>query len=155
MKKFLRSLDKNRGFYFATLFVGIIFSGLSVLGPTISGTMISAFLEDASRGMHYLILYLVIGVLQIVFCLWDSYMGKLFKIRQKQLMRDVSFRSFARKDYASREEISSFESFINYYKYVVVFNIIKSFKYLKMISLTYFIILVINQSNQTIKHHII
>ena len=109
MKKFLRSLDKNRGFYFATLFVGIIFSGLSVLGPTISGTMISAFLEDASRGMHYLILYLVIGVLQIVFCLWDSYMGKLFKIRQKQLMRDVSFRSFARKDYASREEISSFE----------------------------------------------
>ncbi len=113
MKKLLRSLDKNRGFYFATLFVGIIFSGLSVLGPTISGTMISAFLEDASRGMHYLILYLVIGVLQIVFCLWDSYMGKLFMIRQKQLMRDVSFRCFARKDYASREEISSFESFIN------------------------------------------
>lgn len=113
MKKLLCGLDKNRGFYFVTLFVGIIFSGLSVLGPTVSGTMISAFLEDAGRGMNYLILYLVIGLFQIAFCLLDSYMGKLFALKQKRLMRENAFRSFSKKDSATREKISSFTSFIN------------------------------------------
>ena len=113
MKKLLCGLDKNRGFYFVTLFVGIIFSVLSVPGPTVSGTMISAFLEDAGRGMNYLFLYLLIGLFQIAFCLLDSYMGKLFALKQKRHMRENAFRSFSKKDSATREKISSFTSFIN------------------------------------------
>ena len=87
MKRLITGLDKNLGPYFVALFVGTVFSGLSVLGPTISGNMISAFLENTGSGIHYLILYLMVGLLQIVFSLLDSYACKSFAIKQKAMMR--------------------------------------------------------------------
>lgn len=113
MKRLINGLDKNLGPYLVTLFVGILFSGLSVLGPTISGTMISAFIDNTGSGLHYLILYLLIGLLQIVFCLLDSYAGKRFTIRQKSMMRCFAFRAFSKKDSAGKEKINTFSSFIN------------------------------------------
>lgn len=113
MKKLLNNLAKNKGYFSLTLLVGIIFSGISVLTPTVSGDMITAFTEDASVGSRFLILYLFVGLCQIVFSLLDAYMGMQFKLRQKRMMRSNVFRTFSRKDSAGREKISSFVSYVN------------------------------------------
>ena len=113
MKKLLNNLAKNKGYFSLTLLVGIIFSGISVLTPTVSGDMITAFTEDASAGSRFLILYLLVGLCQIVFSLLDAYMGMQFQLRQKRMMRSNVFRTFSRKDSAGREKISSFVSYVN------------------------------------------
>lgn len=113
MKKLLRGLDKNRGFYFLTLFVGIVFSGVSVLSPTISGKMISAFSNDITKGYKYLALYIGIACVQIGMSVLDGYLGLSFARRQKWLMRKNSFRAFSKKANAGKESISDFTSFVN------------------------------------------
>ena len=113
MKNLSNNLASNRGYFFLTLLVGIMFSGISVLTPTISGDMITAFAKDAAAGRRFLVLYLFVGLCQMVFSLLDSYMGMQFQLRQKRMMRNNVFRSFSRKDSAGREQISSFVSFVN------------------------------------------
>lgn len=113
MRKLLNNLGKNKGYYLGTLLVGIIFSGISVLTPTISGEMITAFTENAAAGSRLLSLYLSAGLCQIVFSLLDAYAGMQFQLRQKRMMRGNLFRTFSRKDSAGREKISSFASFLN------------------------------------------
>lgn len=113
MKKLLNNLSKNKGYFSLTLLVGIIFSGISVLTPTVSGDMITALTEDASGGSRFLVLYLLVGLCQIVFSLLDAYMGMQFQLRQKRMMRSNVFRTFSRKDSAGREKISSFVSYVN------------------------------------------
>ena len=108
-----RSNENNRVYFSLTLLVGIIFSGISVLTPTVSGDMITAFTEDSSVGSRFLILYLFVGLCQIVFSVLDAYMGMQFQLRQKQMMRSNVFRTFSRKDSAGREKISSFVSYVN------------------------------------------
>lgn len=108
-----RSNENNRVYFSLTLLVGIIFSGISVLTPTVSGDMITAFTEDSSVDSRFLILYLFVGLCQIVFSLLDAYMGMQFQLRQKQMMRSNVFRTFSRKDSAGREKISSFVSYVN------------------------------------------
>ena len=108
-----RSNENNRVYYSLTLLVGIIFSGISVLTPTVSGDMITAFTEDSSAGRRFLILYLLVGLCQIVFSLLDAYMGMQFQLRQKRMMRSNIFRTFSRKDSAGRKKISSFVSYVN------------------------------------------
>lgn len=113
MKNLLNNLAKNKGYFLLTLFVGIIFSGISVLTPTVSGDMITAFTEDVTMGSRFLILYLSVGLCQLVFSLLDAYMGMKFRLRQKRMMRGIVFRTFSGKDSAGREKISSFVSYIN------------------------------------------
>lgn len=113
MKKLSNNLAKNRGYFLLTLLVGIIFSGISVLTPTVSGDMITAFTKDAFAGSGFLILYLIVGLCQILFSLLDAYMGMQFQLLQKRMMRSNVFRTFSRKDSAGREKISSFVSYVN------------------------------------------
>ena len=113
MKNLSNNLASNRGYFSLTLLVGIMFSGISVLAPTISGDMITAFAKDAAAGRRFLVLYLFVGLCQMVFSLLDSYMGMQFQLRQKRMMRNNAFRSFSRKDSAGREQIASFVSFVN------------------------------------------
>ncbi len=113
MRNLSNNLAKNRGYFLLTLLVGIIFSGISVLAPTVSGDMITAFTKDAAAGRRFLVLYLIIGMCQIVFSLLDAYMGMQFQLRQKQMMRSIIFRTFSKKDSAGREKISSFVSYVN------------------------------------------
>ena len=113
MKNLSNNLASNRGYFSLTLLVGIMFSGISVLTPTISGDMITAFTQDAAAGRRFLVLYLFVGLCQMVFSLLDSYMGMQFQLRQKRMMRNNAFRSFSRKDSAGREQIASFVSFVN------------------------------------------
>lgn len=113
MKKLSNNLSHNRGYFVLTLWVGIFFSGISILTPTISGEMITAFTEDIAEGKHYLILYIFTGICQIVLAILDEYMVKQFRLRQKQMMRSNVFRVFSRKDSAGREKISCFVSYVN------------------------------------------
>ena len=113
MKNLSNNLSKNRGYFLLTLFVGIIFSGISVLTPTVSGNMITAFTQDTAAGGRFLILYLLVGLCQIVFSLLDAYTGMQFQLRQKRMMRGNVFRAFSRKDSAGREKVSSFVSYVN------------------------------------------
>ena len=62
MKNSWNNLTGNRSYFLSTLLVGILFSGISVLAPTISGDMITAFTENASKGSRFLILYLIVGL---------------------------------------------------------------------------------------------
>ncbi len=113
MNRIWNNLAKNRGYFFVTLLVGIAFSGISVLTPTISGYMITAFMDDVEVGSRFLVLFLLIGVAQIGLSLLDDYMGMHFKLRQKQVLRGNVFRTFSGKDSAGREKISSFVSYVN------------------------------------------
>lgn len=113
MKRILNNLDRNRGFYVLTLLVGVIFSGISVLTPTISGAMITAYSNDAAAGRRMLVLYLIVGLFQIALSLLDAYMGKQLSLRQKQIMRYRVFKTFSQKDSIGREKIASFNSFVN------------------------------------------
>ncbi len=113
MKTVWRNLGRNRGYFLTTLLVGVLFSGISVLTPMLSGSMVTAFTEDAAAGSRFLILYAAVGLCQIVFSLLDASMGMHFKLRQKQLMRNRVFRAFSRKDFASRENAAAFESYVN------------------------------------------
>lgn len=113
MKSLWNNLEKNRNYYFLTLSTGIVFSGICVLAPTVSGAMVTAFTEDAAVGGRYLILYLIVGFCQLVFSLLDNYMGMQFRLRQKKMMRSHVFRTFSQKDSAGREKISSFASYVN------------------------------------------
>jgi len=113
MKKLSDGLAENRLYFSLTLLVGIVFSGISVLAPTVSGDMITAFTEDAAAGRRLLILYLFVGLCQIAFSLSDAHMGMQFQLRQKKTMRGNAFRAFSRKDHAGREDISAFVSYVN------------------------------------------
>ena len=113
MKGLWNNLEKNRSYYLLTLFVGIVFSGISVLTPAVSGSMVTAFTEDAAAGSRHLVLYLVAAFCQLVFSLLDDYMDMQFRLRQKQMMRSRVFRAFSRRDSAGQEKISSFVSYVN------------------------------------------
>lgn len=113
MKKISENLAQNRAYFLLTLLVGILFSGMSVLTPVISGNMVNAFTKEVSAGERYLLLYLLAGLSQILLSMLDSYMGLQLQIRQKKWMRRNVFSAFLKKEFAGREEISEFVSFVN------------------------------------------
>lgn len=113
MKKLSNNLSKNRACFFLTLLVGVLFSGISILAPAISGKMITAFVENTASGKWFLILYIIVASCQIAFSLLDEYMNRRFRLRQKQMMRRNVFQTFSRKDSAGREKVSSFVSYVN------------------------------------------
>lgn len=113
MRKFLSLLDSNRRLFGLTLLVGLTFSLISVVSPTLSGRLINAVVAgDASR-RAMLTAFLAVSLLQILFWLLDQYAGNTLKIRQKSLMRQKAMRAFSANDSAKREEIASFVSFVN------------------------------------------
>lgn len=113
MKKLLNNLAENKGYFLLTLLIGVLFSGLSILSPTVSGEMITAFTENAAAGMRYLLLYLLVSLLQIALSLLDAHMGLQLGLRQKRTMRRVAFRAFSKTDAAGQEKISDFVSYVN------------------------------------------
>lgn len=113
MRKILHNLAENKIYFSLTLLVGILFSGVSVLAPTVSGDMLTAFTQDAAAGRRLLLLYLLVGLCQIALSLLDAYMGMQFQLRQKRLMRRAVFRAFSRADTAGQEKRAAFVSYVN------------------------------------------
>lgn len=113
MKRLLNNLDETRSCFFLTLLTGVVFSGVCVLAPALSGAMVAAFAESIAAGKRLLILYLLVGACQIAFSLLDAYMSMQFSRRQKQAMRGSAFRAFSKNDFAGREKSAAFISFVN------------------------------------------
>ena len=113
MKKFHNLLGKNKKFFYFALIVGVVYSAIGVLVPTVSGRLISAVVSGSANRTVMLGAFLLVSFLQICFAEADSYAGNLLKIKQKALMRSQVFRGFLRNDGAKREEISGLVSFVN------------------------------------------
>lgn len=113
LKQFRSLLDKNRWLFLVTLLVGIVFSAIGVAVPTISGKLISTIITDSGKRSIWLYIFLFTGFTQICFAELDEYTGGLLKIKQKSLMRKKSFEAFSTHDNSTREDISSFVSFVN------------------------------------------
>ena len=95
------------------MIVGVVYSAIGVLVPTVSGRLISAVVSGSANRTVMLGAFLLVSFLQICFAEADSYAGNLLKIKQKALMRSQVFRGFLRNDGAKREEISGLVSFVN------------------------------------------
>lgn len=113
MKRLWHNLGRNRGYFALTLLAGVVFSGVSILAPTISGKMITAFTEDASVGSQFLVLYVLVCLCQVLFSLLDAQTGREFQLRQKRMMRGEAFRAFSGRDSAGREDVASFVSYVH------------------------------------------
>ncbi len=113
MRNLLNKLSENCAYFALTLLVGILFSGISVLTPTFSGKLFTAFVEGDSAWKNFVVLYVCTGLCQILFSLLDTYLGLHFRLRQKQLMRRNAFKAFSRNGYSGREKNATFVSFVN------------------------------------------
>lgn len=113
MKLLWKSLEQNRGLFAGTVFVGLIYSAVSIALPEISGKLVSGFLSDFESGAKILVIYLLFSLFQILLFLLDEKANRSLEIRQKRLMRKNAFGAFSQKASAKNEEISDFTSFVN------------------------------------------
>lgn len=114
MKRFLSLLDSNRGSFFITLFVGILYSVICIIVPNISGELLNAVVKAESE-VNYLTLiaYIIFSIMQIIFFMLDDYQGEQFKIRQKRMMRKNAVEAFTLNTTAGKRDVSSCSSFVN------------------------------------------
>jgi ABC-type multidrug transport system fused ATPase/permease subunit len=113
MKKLWNNLDVNRKYFVITLLVGVVYSSIGVIVPTVSGKLINTVISDLSGSKGLFVFYLSLSLLQIVLSLLDEYMGNTLQIRQRKQMRKQAFETFSRKENSGREDIASFVSFVN------------------------------------------
>lgn len=113
MKKVWFHLEENHVSFLLTLLIGLLFSAISVIAPTISGNLVTAVITNVSDSSYLLLLFLAISILQIIFSQLDLYASNTLNRKQKLLMRNKAFRSFSANENAKREDISTFVSFIN------------------------------------------
>ncbi len=113
MKLLWKHLQGNRPRFVLALSVGILYTAICVVVPTVSGRLINSFLESVTAGTKILLVYLLCSALQIVFFLWDQKASKHFEISQKQLMRKNLFAAVSRRDHLSKEETAALTSFLN------------------------------------------
>ena len=113
MKRFFVLLGRNRGFFLFALTVGLVYSAVSVVLPTISGKLITSVVSNLANSTMLLCLFLAVSVAQIGLSELDKYAGGSLKMRQKGGMRKTAFRAFLQNDGAKAEDISGFVSFVN------------------------------------------
>lgn len=113
MKLLWKHMQDNRHRFVLALSIGVIYTAISVIVPTISGELINGFIGGQPNGMKILFLYLICSALQIVFFLFDEKASKHFDAHQKHMMRRNVFCAISRKDYVKKEKIASYSSFIN------------------------------------------
>lgn len=106
-------LGKNRLYFIFTLLIGVLYSMISVVIPTVSGKLITAVVYGESNSRNRLFVFIFICVLLILFSQADKWMTGKLQIKQKQLMRKKCFFSFSLNDSAGREEQAAFVSFVN------------------------------------------
>lgn len=113
MKRFFRILGKNALFFILTLFVGLLFSALSVSTPLLSGNLITAVTSDFGHSGTAFFLFLSASVVRIIFAQLDQYMGESLKIRQKSQMRKKLYAAFSMGSFVHADRKSEMISFIN------------------------------------------
>lgn len=111
MKKFVRNLQNNCGFFALTLLVGVAFSCVCVVSPSLSGELISAFTANSPDAMALLGAFLASSLCQALLSQADDWFGG--KLRLKCSLRSRAFRGFFRQGQPGREAASTFSSFVN------------------------------------------
>lgn len=113
MKRFFRILGKNALFFLLTLFVGLLFSALSVSTPLLFGNLITAVTSDFAHNGTAFFLFLSASVVRIIFAQLDQYMSESLKIRQKSQMRKKLYAAFSMGSFVHADRKSEMISFIN------------------------------------------
>lgn len=113
MKLLWKYMRDNRHRFLIALCIGIIYSAICVVVPTLSGEVINSFIKQQSASLYTLLLYLVCSSLQIVFFLFDQKALKDFDIHQKRIMRRNVFQSILQKNQLRKEKIATLSSFLN------------------------------------------
>lgn len=93
--------------------VGLIFSVISVVAPSISGNLVNAVIYGQGNIRFYLLLLILTYLLLLVFSVADQYIFQLFKIKEKKAMRNELFSSFLKKKGQSSEQVAAFSSYVN------------------------------------------
>lgn len=113
MKKFVRNLQNNCGFFALTLLVGVAFSCVCVVSPSLSGELISAFTANSPDAMALLGAFLASSLCQALLSQADDWFGGKLRLRLKCSLRSRAFRGFFRQGQPGREAASTFSSFVN------------------------------------------
>lgn len=113
MKKLFRNLQNNYALFLFAALTGFAFSCASVVTPSISGEMLSAFTSGAENSGALVAAYAAANIVQALLSQADSFLTGRLEISLKRNMRGRVFHGFLRKKTQSREETSAFASFIN------------------------------------------
>ncbi|MDE6839170.1 MAG: hypothetical protein K2P33_12385, partial [Acutalibacter sp.] len=101
-------------FFFAlTLLVGVAFSCVCVVSPSLSGELISAFTANSPDAMALLGAFLASSLCQALLSQADDWFGGKLRLRLKCSLRSRAFRGFFRQGQPGREAASTFSSFVN------------------------------------------
>lgn len=113
IKMLWKNLHDNKRRFAAALIIGLIYHGICVIVPTLSGKLINSFIGGQSSSTHFLFIYLAFSALQIIFFLLDQKASTHFEIRQKQIMRKNVFQSVSGKDCETKKKTAAYISFVN------------------------------------------
>ena len=112
MKK-QKTFLKNKqllGFY---LVVGVLFSVISVVAPSISGELVNAVIYRQGDVKVYLFLLVLTYILLLLFSIADQYFFQYFQIKEKNAMRNELFQASLKRGNQEKEQIAAFTSFVN------------------------------------------
>lgn len=111
MKK-QKTFLKNKqllGFY---LVVGVLFSVISVVAPSISGELVNAVIYRQGDVKVYLFLLVLTYILLLLFSIADQYFFQYFQIKEKNAMRNELFQASLKRGNQEKEQIAAFTSFV-------------------------------------------
>lgn len=109
---FFELLEYKKLFWFY-LAVGITFSAISIVAPTLSGELVNAVIYGQENIWMNLLWLLLAYAMLLLISVLDQYCGNLFVVKQKMGMRNRAFEAILQKGNLNREKISSFVSFTN------------------------------------------
>ena len=98
------------GFY---LVVGVLFSVISVVAPSISGELVNAVIYRQGDVKVYLFLLVLTYILLLLFSIADQYFFQYFQIKEKNAMQNELFQASLKRGNQEKEQIAAFTSFVN------------------------------------------
>lgn len=97
----------------AYVIVGLIYSVISVVAPSISGDLVNSVIYGEGDIKFYLILLVLTYLFLLVLSVLDQHALMSFKIKEKKAMRNKLFSSFLKKKGQNSEQVAAFSSFVN------------------------------------------
>ena len=97
------------GFY---LVVGVLFSVISVVAPSISGELVNAVIYRQGDVKVYLFLLVLTYILLLLFSLADQYFFQYFQIKEKNAMRNELFQASLKRGNQEKEQIAAHQKYL-------------------------------------------
>ena len=97
----------------AYVIVGLVYSVISVVAPSISGDLVNSVIYGEGDIKFYLILLVLTYLFLLVLSVLDQHALMSFKIKEKKAMRNKLFSSFLKKKGQNNEQVAAFSSFVN------------------------------------------